>query len=130
MDVTALLVAARLDLLEAVESGTDGIAIPASVPMVLLAMETGCKSRSDTSLVDRIIAAGISPVEIDDAVPVRIVAASGDDGVQDLSGGGTRSTLQALVASMVERHALTSEVAAATLAGLSEASDGVAPPEG
>ncbi|WP_169803505.1 hypothetical protein [Sphingomonas adhaesiva] len=129
MDVTALLVAARLDLLDAVEGGAGGIAVPASTPMVLLAMETGCRARSDATLVERILGAGILPAGIDEAASIRVLAPGDDDGDQD-AGIAPSATLQALIASLAARNALTAEQAAATLDGLPPATNGAVPADG
>lgn len=61
MDVTALLVATRLGLLDIVEAHPNGVTIQADIPMLLLAMENGCRPHLDAGVAERILAAAFAP---------------------------------------------------------------------
>lgn len=110
MDISALLVAARLELLDAVESHPNGVAIPADVPLLLVSMEAGCREQADTTVAERILSAGFTPIGLDDVQAVRVVARNRDGAADDALGEDTLS-LSALVESLVTRHALDAGIA-------------------
>lgn len=124
LDVTALLVAARLELLEAIESHPNGVAIATDVPLLLLVMETGCHDGADASVAERIMAAAITPTGLDSAELIEIRAASE---TADLTGALPLATL---VDALVAARALEAQVAGRILEGLDARSELALPPEG
>lgn len=110
MDISALLVAARLELLDAIDSHPNGVAIPADVPLLLLSMETSCREQADATVAERILSAEFTPTGLDDVLAVRVVARDRDGAADDPPGEDTLS-LAALVESLVARHALDADIA-------------------
>jgi len=110
LDISALLVAARLELLDAVDSHPNGVAIPADVPLLLLSMETGCREQADATVAERILSAGFTPIGLDDVVTVRVIARDRDGAADDVPGEDTLS-LAALVDSLLARRALEADIA-------------------
>ncbi|MBD8736247.1 hypothetical protein [Sphingomonas sp. CFBP 13706] len=129
MDISALLVAARLELLDAIDSHPNGVAIPADVPLLLLSMETGCRERADATVAERILSTGFTPIGLDDVVAVGVVARNRDGAPDDAQDADTLS-LAALVESMVLRHALDADIAHRIVEDLPARSGATVPADG
>jgi len=127
LDISALLVATRLELLEAIESHPGGVVVPADVPLLLLSMETGCRERADATVAERILAARLVPAGVDD---VDVVPVSADE--RESPGGEADSTvpLATLVASLASRRILDAEMAERMLDGLSANASAAVPADG
>jgi len=123
VDLSALLVATRLELLDVLEAHPHGVAIPADVPLVLLAMETGCRERGDATIAERVLAADLRPIGRERGSAVSIVASGIEPDGSDLS-------LVRLVDLLVERRWLDAEAAARIVDGLPASPDGQAPTPG
>jgi len=115
MDVTALLIAARLNLLDILEAHPGGVEIPAEVPLLLLAMEDGCRDRSDATVAERILAADVRPDGVDGEPTTRVIA--DEDGSESPAGAGS-TPFAALVAELAARMVVDEETAAALVDGL------------
>ena len=113
MDVTALLVAARLELLDAIEGNPKGISIPAFVPTLLISMELGCSSRKEATVAERVLAAPMRPAGMDDSVAVQVAAREGDG-----SSSVARLPLAALVQALSERRVIEPDQATAVMRDL------------
>jgi hypothetical protein len=124
LDISALLVAARLELLEAIESHPSGVAIAADVPLLLLVMETGCHDGADASAAERIMAEAVTPAGLDSADLTEIRAASDP---ADLEGALPLATL---IDALVAARALEADVAGRILDGLDARSERALPPHG
>lgn len=74
LDITALLIAARLDLLDILEAHPGGVSIPSEAPLLLLAMEDSCRDRSDAAVAERILTAKVRPDGVDGAPTTRVIA--------------------------------------------------------
>ncbi|UAJ11070.1 hypothetical protein [Polymorphobacter megasporae] len=128
MDLTALLVAARLDLLDFVETNPNGVRVSAATPMALLAMELGCREHGDATIPERILASSIRPSGIDEVDATVVVtrhhpSSAGDSPRSSVS-------LAALVGALRGRHAIVEEDAARILDGLPDAGGDVPPADG
>ena len=125
LDVTALLVAARLDLVEILEAHPGGVSIPAEAPLLLLAMEDGCRDRSDATVAERILAADVRAGGIDAEPTTRVIA--DEDGSQPPAGADSIS-FAALVTELVARMVVDEETAAALVEGLPPHDNASVPP--
>lgn len=129
LDVTALLVAARLELLEVVESHPNGVAIAADLPMALMAMENACRERSDAIVAERVLSAGLTPTGLDSVVVVRVVA-EGGEGEAEFEIPQPFVSLPDLVASLLAREAIGAEDAAHVTDGLRTREGSTMAPDG
>lgn len=115
LDVTALLIAERLQLLDILEAHPGGVSIPVDVPLLLLSMEDGCRARADSTLAQRILAANVRPDGVDGEPTTQVTA--DEEGVATPQ--RSRSiTFAALVAELVGRMVVDEETAAALVDGL------------
>lgn len=101
LDISALLVAGRLGLLDALEAHPHGLRISARVPLLLVAMENGLRGEASTLIADRIAAARVAIAGIADHGAVQVVAAAQPEAV----------SLRSLAAALVARGALDAAAA-------------------
>lgn len=127
LDISGLLVAARLELLDAVESHPNGVAIAADVPLLLLSMETGCREQADATVAERILSAGFVPTGLDGVEAVRVVARNAAAGEAP---GEDMLPLAALVESLVARQALDADLARRIVEELPAGEGGAVPADG
>lgn len=105
LDITGLLVATRLDLLDVIEAHPNGIALPADIPIILMAMEGACHERVNPLVADRILDAKIVPAGMDDARPVLVVGEQ-EAPEQTAEAPPAFVSLPDLVQSLLDRSAL------------------------
>lgn len=125
LDVSALLIAARLDLLDILEAHPGGVAVPAEVPLLLLAMEDGCRNRSDGTVAERILAADVRPDGVDGE---RTTPVTADEDELDSEASAESIPFAALAAELAARMVVDPETARVLSEGLPPAKGGLAPP--
>lgn len=101
LDISALLVADQLGLLDALSAHPHGLRISARVPLLLVAMENGLRGEASTLIADRIAAARVAIAGIADHGAVQVVAAEQPDVV----------SLRSLLAALIARGALDAAAA-------------------
>lgn len=124
IDISSLLVAARLELTEAIEAHPEGVWIPADTPLLLLSMETGCRERADATIAERILAANLTPLGLDDAPAVKVFANAAE------TAGTPHLSLAVLVRALAARGALDADTARHVLEDASANNTDDVPAEG
>lgn len=124
LDISSLLIAHRLGLLDTLEVHPNGLRLSSRVPLLLVAMENALRGEASTVLCDRIDAARLT------------VAGIADEGAVGVGTGPSAAhlSLRTLAAALAARGALGADAAARLVAGLpNERSSGdhvPAPPDG